>query len=238
MTIDAVKKCYDYGVNFFDTAEIYGDGNAELALGKAIKALNVERKDIVVSTKLVKCGNGVNDCGMGRKHIIEGLHNSLKRLDLDYVDVVFSHRPDREVPLEETLRAFDHLINTGKALYWGTSEWEADIITRAIEMCERLNLHKPIVEQPQYNMVHRANFEKNYRRVFSEYGYGTTIWSPLAGGILTGKYNSGDIPEGSRYDNHKSLDFIWQRLFGPGKKEGTIAMLQKLEDLSKELGYT
>ena len=148
ITIDAVKRCFDYGVNFFDTAEIYGAGNAEIAMGKALKALGVERKDYVVSTKLIKCGNGVNDVMLSRKHIIEGLTNSLKRLDLDYVDVVFAHRPDRETPLEETCRAFDHLINAGKAFYWGTSEWEADIISRAIEICERLNLHKPITEQP------------------------------------------------------------------------------------------
>ena len=161
ITIDAVKRCFDYGVNFFDTAEIYGAGNAEIAMGKALKALGVERKDYVVSTKLIKCGNGVNDVMLSRKHIIEGLTNSLKRLDLDYVDVVFAHRPDRETPLEETCRAFDHLINTGKAFYWGTSEWEADIISRAIEICERLNLHKPITEQPQYSMICRNNFEKN-----------------------------------------------------------------------------
>jgi len=144
---------------------------------------------------------------MSRKHIIEGLKNSLKRLDLEYVDIVFSHRPDRQTPLEETLRAFDYVINQGLALYWGTSDWESDVISRAIEMCERLNLHKPVVEQPQYNMLVRNNVEKYQRRILSDYKYGLTVWSPLAGGLLTGKYNDGNIPEGSRFDTFKHHDF-------------------------------
>lgn len=148
MTIDTVKRCFDNGVNFFDTAEIYGEGNAEIAMGKAIKALNVNRKDVVISTKLIKCGSGVNDQGLSRKHIIEGVNNSLERLQMSYVDVLFCHRPDRDTPLEETCRAMSWVIDQGKAFYWGTSEWEADLIASAIELCTRLNLHKPVVEQP------------------------------------------------------------------------------------------
>jgi voltage-dependent potassium channel beta subunit len=238
MTVDTVKRCWEHGVNFFDTAEIYGAGNAEEALGKAIAALPCERKDIVVSTKLLKCGNGVNDQGLSRKHLIEGIKHSLKRLQMDYVDVVFAHRPDANCPLEETVRAFSWMVDQGLTFYWGTSEWEADLISRAIELCERLNLHKPIVEQPQYNMLVRDNFEKNYRRVFSEYGYGTTIWSPLASGILSGKYNDGEIPEGSRFDKHKDIAFIFQKYFGEQNKAKTVAALNTLKTIGEEMGYS
>jgi len=208
-TKTAIKVCLEYGVNFFDTAEIYGAGNAELAMGKAFKELGVRREDIVVSTKIFKCGNGINDTFLSRKHIIEATNNSLKRLQLDYVDVIFCHRPDNETPLEETVRAMSWLVDQGKTFYWGTSEWTADKICRAIEMCERLNLHKPVVEQPQYNALVRDNFEKTLRRVFSEYKYGTTIWSPLCSGILAGKYNKGDIPEGSRFADNPDLMKIY-----------------------------
>ena len=204
-----MKLCFDAGVNFFDTAEIYGMGQAETLMGKAFKELGFKREEIVVSTKIFKCGTGVNDMLLSRKHIIEGVNNSLKRLQLDYVDVVFCHRPDYDTPLEETCRAMHSLIENNKAFYWGTSEWPADRIAKAVEICERLNLHKPFFEQPQYNMLYRSKFESENRRLYAEYKYGTTIWSPLAGGILSGKYNDGNIPEGSRYDNHKFLDSVW-----------------------------
>jgi aryl-alcohol dehydrogenase-like predicted oxidoreductase len=191
VTRDSIKRCLEHGINFFDTAEIYNSGSAETLMGKAFKELNVRREDIVVSTKLWRVGNGVNDMFLSRKHLVEGMNNSLKRLQLDYVDVVFCHRPDYDTPLEETCRAMSYLIDSGKTFYWGTSMWSADRITKAIEICERLNLHKPITEQPAYSMVRRDLVEKEYRRLFSEYRYGTTIWSPLAGGILTGKYNDG-----------------------------------------------
>lgn len=238
LTRDAIKKCFENGVNFFDTAEVYGFGNAESAMGRAFKELGLKREEIVVTTKIFKIGPGVNDTFLSRKHIIEGLNNSLKRLQLDYVDVVYCHRPDYDTPLEETVRALNQLIEDGKAFYWGTSEWPADRIAKAIEICERLNLHKPVVEQPQYNMLSRNTFESEYRRIFSEYKYGSTIWSPLAGGILTGKYNDGNIPEGSRYDTQKSLDRIWNTYMGPEKKDDTIKKLNLLADFAKELGYT
>lgn len=138
--------CFEAGVNFYDTAEIYGDGHAETLMGKAFKELALKREELVVSTKIFKIGPGVNDTFLSRKHIIEGLNNSLKRLQLDYVDVVFCHRPDYETPLEETCRAMHSVIEDGKAFYWGTSEWPADRIAKAIEICDKLNLHKPIVE--------------------------------------------------------------------------------------------
>lgn len=239
ITRDAMKMCFEAGINFFDTAEIYGFGQAETIMGRAIKELGFKREEIVVSTKIFKIGTGVNDTFLSRKHIMEAISAQLKRLQLDYVDVVFCHRPDYDTPLEETCRAMHSVIEQGKAFYWGTSEWTADRITKAMEICERLHLHKPIVEQPQYNMLVRQKFENEYRFLFSEYKYGTTIWSPLAGGILAGKYNDGNIPEGSRYDQHKGmLDPIWNKYMGPENKDATLKKLNALADVAKELGYT
>ena len=239
ITKDAIKLCYENGVNFFDTAEIYGAGQAETHMGQAFKDLNYPRESLVISTKIFKCGDGVNNTLLSRKHIIEGLRNSLKRLQMSYVDVVFCHRPDYETPLEETVRAMSWLVDQGLAFYWGTSEWPADRITKAIGLCEKFNLHKPIVEQPQYSMLVRDRFEKEYSFLFSEYKMGTTIWSPLAGGILTSKYNDGTIPAGSRYENHAAmLDSSFQKYFGPANKEKTCGILQKLSLFAAELGYT
>ncbi len=165
-TRDAIKECLDLGINFFDTAEIYGMGEAETQMGQAFKDLNVRRESIVVSTKVFRIGNGVNDSMMSRKHIIEGLQNSLKRLQLDYVDVVFSHRPDYETSLEECCAAMHYVIEKGLAFYWGTSEWTAPRIAAAIGICEKNGWHKPIVEQPQYSMVKRDKFEKDFHYVF------------------------------------------------------------------------
>ena len=208
-------------------------------MGRAFKELGVRREDIVVSTKLWRVGDGPNDQFLSRKHLIEGINNSLKRLQMDYVDVVYCHRPDYDTPLEETCRAMNWIIENGKANYWGTSMWPADRITKAIEICQQLNFHKPITEQPAYSMVRRDLFEKEYRRLFSEYKYGTTIWSPLAGGILTGKYNDGNIPAGSRYDTHGDfLKSTWGTYFADNKKEKTLKLLNGLGDLAKELGFT
>lgn len=239
LTRDAIKLCFDAGINFFDTAEIYGAGQAETQMGNAFKELGLRRESIVVSTKIFKCGDGINDTFLSRKHIIEGMRNSLVRLQLEYVDVIFCHRPDYDTPLEETCRAMHWLIENGKAFYWGTSEWPADRIVRAIELCDKLGLHKPIVEQPEYNMFERNRFENEYRRIFSEYRYGTTIWSPLAGGLLSGKYNGGSIVPGSRYEKHKGmLDGTWKKYMGPDKCESTIAKLNALKTIAEELGFT
>jgi aryl-alcohol dehydrogenase-like predicted oxidoreductase len=208
-------------------------------MGNAFKQLGLKREEIVVSTKIYKMGPTVNETFLSRKHIIEGVNNSLKRLQLDYVDVLFCHRPDYETPLEETCRAMHSVIEQGKAFYWGTSEWTADRITKAIEMCERLNLHKPIVEQSQYNMLVRSKLENEYRLLYTEYKYGTTIWSPLAGGILSGKYNDGFIPAGSRYDNHVSVvDSNWQKYMNESARSTTIKKLNGLGGIAKDLGYT
>lgn len=208
-------------------------GEAERQMGRAFKELKVNRKDIVVSTKIFKCGDGPNDSFLSRKHIIEGLRNSLKRLEMDYVDVVFCHRPDYLTPLEETCRAMHWCVEQGLAFYWGTSEWPASRISEAIGICEKLGLHKPVVEQCLYNMFNRERFEKEYKDIFLSYGYGSTIWSALAGGFLTGKYNSGEIPPGTRYADNPSLEGLVKKYLGPTTKEATVKKLNALAELAK-----
>lgn len=194
---DCMKAAYDAGVNFFDNAEGYSAGEAEKMMGKVVKKAGWKRSDLVISTKIFFGGNGINDKGLSRKHIIEGTDAALKRLDMEYVDLVFCHRPDFYTPMEETVRAMNHVINQGKALYWGTSEWTATQIMEAYEIARREHMLPPLMEQPQYNMFTRQRVEKEYLPLFKKIGLGTTIWSPLMSGLLTGKYNSG-IPKDSR----------------------------------------
>jgi voltage-dependent potassium channel beta subunit len=194
---DTMVEAYSHGVNFFDNAEAYAEGRSEIAMGKAIMRAGWKRSDLVLSTKIFWGGKGVNDIGLSRKHLIEGLGASLARLQLDYVDLLFCHRPDKRTPIEETVRAMTHVINQGKVFYWGTSEWSAQQIMEAHLIARREHLIPPLMEQPQYNMFERERFEKEYERLYSEIGLGTTIWSPLASGLLTGKYNNG-LPEGTR----------------------------------------
>jgi voltage-dependent potassium channel beta subunit len=194
---DTMMEAWKHGVNFFDTAEVYAEGRSEIAMGKAIKRAGWKRSDLVLSTKIFWGGEGVNDKGLSRKHLIEGLDASLARLQLDYVDLLFCHRPDKRTPIEETVRALTHVINQGKVFYWGTSEWSSQEIMEAHAVARREHLIPPLMEQPEYNMFARERFEKEYERLYSEVGLGTTIWSPLASGLLTGKYNNG-LPEGTR----------------------------------------
>ncbi len=196
---EMMTAAYEAGVNFFDNAEAYNDGTAEVIMGEVIKRAGWERESIVLSTKIFWGGEGPNDRGLSRKHIIEGLDASLNRLQVQYVDLLFAHRPDIHTPIEETVRAMNHVINQGKAFYWGTSEWSAQEIREAYGIARQEHLIPPLMEQPQYNMFHRERFEAEYRRLYDQIGLGTTIWSPLASGLLTGKYNEG-IPEGSRAD--------------------------------------
>ncbi|CAI2384450.1 unnamed protein product [Moneuplotes crassus] len=233
--IECIKKAYELGVNFFDTAEIYGDGEAEKIMGKAIKELPCERKDIVLTTKIFKCGADVNGTFLSRKHITEAVQNSLDRLGVEYVDVLFCHRPDENTPLEETIKAMNWAIDEGLTFYWATSEWSAAKIAEAMEICKRLKLHKPICDQCEYSALMRTNFEKNLRHSYETYKYGTTIWSPLAGGILTGKYNDGNIPEDTRYkDNAYVSSVILQKYFGPKVKENTLRILNGLKEIADE----
>lgn len=198
---DLARECmataYDAGVNFFDNAEGYAAGEAEIVMGKAIKQLGWRRESLVVSTKIFWGGDGPNDTGLSHKHVIEGVNSALRRLQMEYVDLVFCHRPDPNTPIEETVRAMDIVIKQGKALYWGTSEWSAAQIMRADGLARQYGLTPPMMEQPQYNMFVRDRVEAEYALLYQELGYGTTIWSPLASGLLSGKYNEG-IPAESR----------------------------------------
>jgi voltage-dependent potassium channel beta subunit len=194
---ECMKIAYDAGVNFFDNAESYAHGNAEVVMGNVIKKAGWKRSDLVISTKIFWGGSQPNQTGLSRKHIIEGARASLVRLQMDYVDLVFCHRPDIYTPIEETVRAMNYLIDQGLAFYWGTSEWTADQIMQAYSVARQYGLIPPTMEQPQYNMFTRQKVEHDYIRLYDEIGLGTTIWSPLASGMLTGKYNQG-IPQGTR----------------------------------------
>jgi voltage-dependent potassium channel beta subunit len=194
---DCMAAAYDAGVNFFDNAEAYAGGDAERVMGEAIKQLGWRRESVVVSTKIFWGGEGPNDTGLSHKHVIEGVNNALRRFGMDYVDLVFCHRPDPNTPIEETVRAMDIVIKQGKAFYWGTSEWSAAEVMRADAIARQYGLTPPTMEQPQYNMFTRERFEREYAPLYTELGYGTTIFSPLAAGLLTGKYNEG-IPAASR----------------------------------------
>ena len=200
-TLNCMKAAYDTGVNFFDCAEGYQEGESEKIMGEAIKKFGWKRNDIVISSK-INWGSAhgdrpENNNGQSRKHIIEGVNGCLKRLDLEYLDLIYAHRPDRNTPIEETVRAYNHVINTGKAFYWGTSEWNADEIAQAWRVADRLGLIGPVMEQPQYNMLVREKVEREFWGLYREHGLGLTIFSPLKMGILTGKYNDG-LPEDSR----------------------------------------
>ena len=231
-TYECMKAAYDAGVNFFDNAEAYANGNAEIVMGKAIRRAEWRRESIVVSTKIFWGGEGPNDKGLSHKHVIEGVNAALRRLGLEYVDLAFCHRPDPETPIEETVRAMDVLVRQGKIFYWGTSEWSAADILRAHGLAKENGLTPPVMEQPQYNMLHRRRMELEYLPLFRELGYGTTIWSPLASGVLTGKYNDG-IPKGSRLDL-PNMKWLGEHVLGDER----IAKVKKLEPIAKDLGVT
>ncbi|GAA5968022.1 hypothetical protein JCM11641_003704 [Rhodosporidiobolus odoratus] len=234
---DLIKTALDNGVNFFDNAEVYANGESEIEMGRVFKELDVDRSQIVVSTK-VFFGTGKSDPnqrGLSRKHIIEGTKASLKRLQMDYVDIVLAHRPDYGTPMEETVRAFAWLIDHGYCFYWGSSEWTAAQVTEAIGIADRLGLPRPVVEQPQYSLLHRQKFEVEYKPLYDNFGYGTMIWSPLAGGDLSGKYMNG-IPEDSRYKTNPN--FYEKQIKELESEEGKArqAKIRKLGEISKRLG--
>ncbi len=233
---DTAEQCmaaaYEHGVNFFDNAEGYAAGNAEVVMGNVIKKLGWRRESVVVSTKIFWGGDGPNDTGLSHKHIIEGVNNALRRLQMDYVDLVFCHRPDPETPIEETVRAMDIVIKQGKAFYWGTSEWSAAEIMAADGIARQYGLTPPSMEQPQYNMLWRDRFEREYAPLYRDLGYGTTIWSPLASGVLTGKYNDG-IPEGSRA-SLQGYEWLRNSAVTPER----IEKVKKLKPIADELGCT
>jgi voltage-dependent potassium channel beta subunit len=229
--LDQVRECmhtaHDHGVNFFDNAEGYAHGESELLMGKILKEFR--REDLVISTKIFWGGNGPNDTGLSRKHLLEGTRNSLKRLELGYVDLLFCHRPDIDTPIEETVLAMDFLVRQGYALYWGTSEWTPAQITEAFDIATQLNCIKPTMEQPKYNMFFREHIEKDYLPLFKKYELGTTTWSPLASGILSGKYNHG-IPQESRLAREAWLI--------PTNFQESVEKVKKIAKLADELGCT
>ncbi|KZT01414.1 Aldo/keto reductase [Laetiporus sulphureus 93-53] len=195
---DIIKTAFDHGINMFDTAEGYAAGRSEEEMGRVIRELGLRRTDLIISTKLFWGPHkSPNAAGLSRKHIIEGMKECLQRLGLDYVDVIFAHRPDRTVPMEETVRAFNYVINQGWAFYWATSEWSAEEIEEAYHIADKLGLMGPVAEQCKHHMLHRERPEKEYAPIYRKYGTGTTVFSALAGGLLTGKYNNG-IPPNSR----------------------------------------
>ncbi|GGX48032.1 potassium channel beta subunit family protein [Saccharospirillum salsuginis] len=192
-----LQTAYDAGINFFDNAEGYEAGESEKIMGDAINALGLPRDTFAVSSKVFWGGDKPTQLGLSAKHVRDACDAALKRLKVDYLDLFFCHRPDVDTPVEETVRAMHNLVQQGKVMYWGTSEWSAQQITEAHAVARREHLTPPTMEQPQYNMFHRDRFEAEYRPLYEHYGLGTTIWSPLASGILTGKYLDG-IPEDSR----------------------------------------
>jgi voltage-dependent potassium channel beta subunit len=224
---ELMAAAFDAGVNFFDNAEVYAKGEAEALMGRVFKELAWPRVDYVVSTKFYwGLRRGVNDSNtLNRKYLLDAIDGSLKRLQLDYVDLVFCHRPDPHTPIEETVWAMHDIIQRGKALYWGTSEWSAEDIRAAWDIADRRNLHKPVMEQPQYNLLHRRRVEQEYAPLYDSLGLGLTTWSPLASGLLTGKYRRG-VPEGSRA-TLKSYDFLRAELTDPQRNAaaGRVAAL-------------
>ncbi|MFZ4651641.1 MAG: potassium channel beta subunit family protein [Rubrivivax sp.] len=227
----------DGGINFFDNAEGYAAGQSETIMGQALKRLGWSRLDYVVSTKffwgLDRSGEGINRRDtLNRKYLMQAIDGSLRRFGLDHIDLVYCHRPDPHTPIEETVRAMSDMITQGKALYWGTSEWSAGDIRAAWEIADRHHLHKPVMEQPQYHLFHRKRVEQEYARLYEDIGLGLTTWSPLASGLLTGKYRQG-IPEGSR-GTVQAYAFLREGLTDPARN----AAVGGLAELAAELGVT
>jgi voltage-dependent potassium channel beta subunit len=234
---EMMAAAFDGGINFFDNAEVYAQGQSEIVMGQALKALKWPRLDYVVSTKFFwglagksPSVNGKNT--LNRKYLLQAIDGSLQRMGLDYVDLVFCHRPDPETPVEETVWAMSDMITRGKALYWGTSEWSAQEIRAAWDIAQRHHLHAPVMEQPQYNLFHRKRVEQEYARLYQDIGLGLTTWSPLASGLLTGKYRAG-VPAGSR-GTIESMSFLVAGLTDQAKN----AAVGQLETIAKELGCT
>lgn len=235
VAFECMTAAYERGVNFFDNAEAYASGQAEIIMGNVIRRGGWKRSDLVISTKLFWGGHSPNDRGLSRKHIIEGLNASLARMNLDYVDLLFCHRPDPDTPIEETVRAMNWAIDQGKAFYWGTSEWSADQIMEAFLIARREHLVGPQMEQPQYNMFQRERVEREYSRLYDEIGLGTTVWSPLASGLLTGKYDDG-CPPNTRA-SHKGLEWLRDRLVGEAGAENR-EKARRLKPIAEEIGCT
>ena len=229
-----MHQAYDAGVNFFDNAETYANGQSEIVMGNILKKANWRRSSYLVSSK-VYFGDGnklPNETGLSRKHVIEACHAALRRLQVEYLDLYFCHRPDKNTPVEETVFAMNTLIQQGKILYWGTSEWSAQEIMEAHMVARQYNLIGPTMEQPQYNMFHRHRVEQEYEQVYKTVGLGTTIWSPLASGLLTGKYKLGaEMPNDTRM-NMEGLAWLKELAL----TEEKLKKVAQLEKVAQELG--
>ncbi len=235
--VELMAAAFDAGVNFFDNAEVYAGGHSEEVMGQAIKTLAWPRLNYIVSSKffwgLDRHGDAVNRKDtLNRKYLMQAMDGALKRFGLEHIDLIYCHRPDPLTPIEETVRAMSDLITQGKALYWGTSEWSAADISKAWELADRHGWHKPVMEQPQYHLFHRQRVEQEYARLYEDTGLGLTTWSPLASGLLTGKYRRG-VPAGSR-GALESMAFLRDGLTSPAKN----AAVAQLEPIAAELGAT
>ena len=231
-----MKVAFENGINFFDNAEAYAEGRAETVMGEILKRTGWPRDQFLVSSKVFWGGDRPNQSGLCRKHVIEACHAALKRLQVDYLDLYFCHRPDPETPIEETVRAMNTLIEQGKVLYWGTSEWSSRELQEAKGAADRLGLIGPTMEQPQYNLLHRERVEAEYASLYATPGgLGTTVWSPLASGLLTGKYNEG-IPDGSRL-GHESMKWLREAMQkNPEEWEMKISKVKALAKVAAEAG--
>ncbi len=233
--LECMQTAFDAGCNFFDNAEAYAGGESEAIMGRVLRQSGWKRHEYVVSTKFYWGihGNTRNMRNtLNRKYLTQAIDGSLERFGLDFIDLVYCHRPDANTPIEETVWAMSDMITQGKALYWGTSEWSADEIRAAWLIADQHHLHKPVMEQPQYNLLARDRVEKEYARLYEDIGLGTTIWSPLASGLLTGKYKDG-IPEGSR-GALQGYEWLADRL----SEQATIAKVENLRPIADELGCT
>lgn len=235
LAAECMKLAYDQGVNFFDNAEAYAHGDSERIMGKVLAKLGFSRDSFCVSSKVFWGGDKPTQLGLSRKHVVDACNGALKRLQVDYLDLYFCHRPDPETPIEETVRAMSDLVHQGKVLYWGTSEWSAAQITEACELGKEPGLVAPAMEQPEYNIFHRDRVEAEYAPLYERYGLGTTIWSPLASGLLTGKYNDG-LPKDARV-NLPGYEWMKRRFESPEGKE-KIEQVKKLSALAAELGMS
>jgi len=231
---DCMAAAYAAGVNFFDNAEVYAKGRSETIMGNVLRKQGWRRSSYLVSTKFFwGLNDGPNEKNtLNRKYLMQAIDGSLERLQLDYVDLIFCHRPDPETPIEETVWSMHDILRAGKAHYWGTSEWSAEEITAAWQIAERHHLAKPVMEQPQYNLFHRDRVENEYARLYDDIGLGVTTWSPLASGLLTGKYNDG-VPAGSRAAL-KGYEWLAERIVDPAK----IAKVRQLVPIARDLDCT